>query len=301
MFYKLWPVRAIIVFTVVFFMKPIHAEVDQVKVNLSAADAQGSNIISQVESGHSHSVRMGSAVWLQTLIEKDKETLRGVLGGDYSRLNEILPEVAFTKRFTDADSPDLLYMKLRGFGSGIGAIFEVQNDLDLGGNDSASVLKGILPAGFLDLPGSDISPMESSLRSEIERLNASGSAESRSLGAFERIHLTGPLNELIEFPGLRVELEISLADYSIRKTGDSTPLDALINGGIGNSSKVELSDFVDQAQDLTYVMIKIEFSPAPTKEHLADVNGYLSDAKLMALEHSTKKLLGALKIRAKKI
>lgn len=269
--------------------------VETVEVDVARSSSLASSMLRQVESGEPVSLRMGSSVWVHSILGINAEDLLEAFRSDSDVLSRLLPQLAFMSRLKDPSSRDYLYMKLRGFGSGVGALFEVEYPEPPQGNG----LSLLLPSSVVKSSGLGQSEAprqwEQRVRREIQELNSS-SGLRRSLGDFQGLRLYGPLNELMEFPGVRVAIEISVAPYSV--SGSAEALQRLSRERSDVPSSIDLAN---SGQGLTYAAVKLEFFPVPTKEQLPAVGGFLSDSKLMSVEWATKNILRSLQARAKGI
>lgn len=252
-------------------------------LGLAANVLADNRILERLEKGEVVSQKTGASFFVQSIVNKEPEKVVASFL-DFKKLSNIFPQVAFSRPYVTQEGRQFLYLKLRGLGDGLGVLMEVKN-----ANPEAFANARELVASSEIAPARDTSAEVSTreeenelqLRKEIDKANASG-AQPRFLGASGGIVLEGPINEVMELPGVRISINLGFAPYtSIKSTG----------AGASKASALARK---------TYLVAKVAFGNQMPKEQLGDYRGF-GDQRLSLAQSMGVNVLESLKETLEKL
>lgn len=179
-------------------------------------------ILEQLEGGAVVSGKTGSTILVQALVKEDAAVVMKALTEDLKDLPKIAPQIAFARPYT-MNQRNLVYLKLRGAGDGVGVVMEMKE----GPREAFAGARAFLKSG-------DTSAFREASKEELNEVGdlglASGLAEANSRGETERligtdsvVLLEGPLNDVIQMPHLRMTVQLSVAPYTVRPAATGIP------------------------------------------------------------------------------
>jgi len=242
----------------------------------AGVDGPSLSFVEKLERGEIFSARMATSFIMQSLIKQDPTKIQAAMNKDLVKFARAIPDLAFVRAFKTSDDKKMLYLKLRGFGGGTGALVEVLQGFDEAFKDVPVVpisgrSKILRPSG-----ASIANPWESRLTADVEKLSKESNF-NRTIGSSEMIRLIGPLHESFALDGVRVEIQIAFRPYTIQK---KPPF--------------------DDKQIYTLFTTQVSFVPVVPKRSLGDFAGF-GERKLVTAEFGAQKFLSSLRDNLERI
>jgi len=241
-------------------------------------------ILDRLEAGEVISAKLGGSVLLQSITSQDPEKVRKAFTTNFSGLSDLFSEIAFARPFITDAGRRLVYLKLKGMGDGLSVLVEVKQGANEAFNDAKSLMDSakIWKSGASSSEAS-LTAAETTLKSEVADANKVPGV-SRTFMPGATIVLEGPLNEVMELPGVRFTVTLSTASYMVSPTASATvpllPMPA--------------------AKTYTYLAARIAVAAQVTDEHLPDYRGF-GDRRLGIMERLGVDLFSALQKNLQKL
>ncbi len=240
----------------------------------SSALLAENKILSRLERGEVVSGKTGASFFVQALVNKEPEKVASAFV-NLSKLPTVFPQIAFARPYIGSDGRQFVYLKLRGVGDGVGILAEVKNASSEAFRNakelivSSEVSKGRDASSETTSFTGEVNHLQ--LTREIDTANKSESA-TRFLGETSGIILEGPINSIMELPGVRMTLHLGYSSY--------------VSVG-GNKAKASKASESSDSSRQTYLVAKVVFGNQAPKESLGDYRGFgerrLSLATLMGV------------------
>lgn len=235
---------------------------------LASQSARADQVIfERLERGETIATTAGTAATLQMVVKKNASDISDVIFKDPQKLSKIFPNIAFARTYKTSDGKNLLYLKLRGLGDGLGVLMEVKE----GGEeafDNAIALTTSSAALGLRETGAEVN-LKKDVQNQtvLEASQAGNLSVQRKITPFKNkttykdvnIVLEGPLNEVLEMPSLRLTMNLGLYEYDVSSAGATSNYSYIVSKiSIGNQvPRGELGDyrgFGDQRLQMTKMM-----------------------------------------------
>lgn len=239
--------------------------------------------IDRLEKGEVVSAKMGSSFLVQALVKKDQAQVTKNLFETSDKISQFFPNVAFARPFKTKDGRQLLYLKLRGAGDGLGVMLEAKQGSAGLFTNARELLKSGDRSKDRAIAQEELNQVgDNGVGVQIQNRNEKGQAQ-RLLGSESVVVFEGPLNPIPQMPTLRVSLAIALAPYTI------VPAAKGVAGAPSPASK-----------DYTLLQFRVAFgSQVPKGEDLGDYKGF-GERRLELAKMAGANIMTALKARLEK-
>jgi len=180
-----------------------------------AASVQAQNkVLEQLEAGGVVSDKVGAAILVQILIKKDAETVLKALTEDIKKLPASVPQISLARPYT-IEKRNLVYLKLRGAGDGVGVLMEMKEGPSDGFVNARELIKSAGPGVFRDAAKSELEDLPNlNWQTDLSKGDPK-SGIKREIGRDTVVLLEGPLNEIPQAPSLRLSVQFSVAPYRV--------------------------------------------------------------------------------------
>ena len=91
-----------------------------------------------------------------------------------------------------------------------------------------------------------------------------------------------------------MELQISLASYDLRGSQDG--LDALTGDDRLEPKNSQALKSLEEGS-YTYVLVKLSFIPSESKRAVGDINGLLSESRMLSIENAGRQIFDSVKLQ----
>lgn len=232
----------------------------------SAWAAPANSLLHRLEQGEVLSTKEGSSFVIQTLIQSDPVKVQTAFS-DLTQLPLVFDNMAFTNLYKTKNNQNLIYMKLKGLGDGVGVLMEIKS----GTPQTFSGTIGLIESANYHFRNQPIDPFQTNdLIKIISDSNQTNPQEVRALALGSVLVLEGPLNEVKQLPSVRAILHLIVGMYSIQKGTREAP------------------------RILTYLAAKMSFGKQVPKKNIGDYRGF-GDRRLSIAENLGVNLFEALK------
>ncbi|MBN8554988.1 MAG: hypothetical protein J0L93_06045 [Deltaproteobacteria bacterium] len=250
----------------------------------SSVLAEEVSMLTRLEKGEIVATKAGTSFTIQAVVKKKVADVREVLFKDFTQLPKFFKEVAFVQPYSSTGDVNLLYLKLRGLGDGLGVLMEVKSLETSDYMAKKSSLFSFANAESLIASSESLglrkteSEVDLKLDSANQDLMKLADAEKKAKSKITRevsintnLILEGPINPIPQFPTLRLVMNIAVGPYTVSEGGS-------------------------EKESSTYLIAKVSFGNQAPQGELGDISGF-GDMRLNIAKNVGKTFISSIKTR----